>query len=147
MKRSRLSLLGALAVVVLAATGCGGGDDENGSATTPSETSTSGSTNLIGSVGSQDDPDAYEISLITGDGDEVTHETTTVTAGEYTLEINDRSSIHNFHLRGPQVDVATDVAGKGEKTATVILDGDGSYTYLCDAHPTSMKVEFIVRTG
>ena len=75
---------------------------------------------LIGTVGSTDDPDAYEIRLTTEDGAEVT---TTLPPGEYMLEINDPSTIHNFHLGGPRaaVDVASDVAGTGEKTAIVLL--------------------------
>ena len=138
MKDIRLALPIGLAVVALAAVGCGDGDDE-GSA----ETSTTGLPKLIGTVGSTDDPDAYEINLTTEDGAEVT---TTLPPGEYMLEINDLSTIHNFHLGGPRaaVDVATDVAGTGEKTAIVLLQDGESYIYVCDAHPTTMKVTFSV---
>ena len=111
----RLALPIGLAFVALAAAGCGDGDNE-GSATT----STADLLKLIGTVGSADDPDAYEISLRTEDGAEIT---TTLPPGEYTLEITDLSTMHNFHLdaRYAGVDVATDVAGTGEKTAIVVL--------------------------
>jgi hypothetical protein len=150
-----LALPIVLAVVALAAVGCGGGDDE-GSATTETataetvatdttatQTSTTGLAKLIGTVGSTEDPDAYEINLTTEDGAEVT---TTLPPGEYMLEINDLSTIHNFHLGGPRaaVDVATDVAGTGEKTAIVVLQHREAYNYVCDAHPTTMNVTFSV---
>jgi len=126
------------AVVALAAVGCGGGDDE-GSATAE----TTGLARLIGTVGSKNDPDAYEIHLTTQDGAEVT---TTLPPGEYLLEINDQSKIHNFHLGGPRaaVDVATDVAGTGRKTINVLLQEPESYIYVCDAHPTTMNVTFSI---
>ena len=62
------------------------------------------------------------------------------------LEINDLSTIHNVHLDGPRaaVDVATDVARTGEKTAIVVLYDWESYSYVCDAHPTTMNVTFSV---
>jgi hypothetical protein len=151
MRNIRLALSIGLAVVALAAVGCGDGKDE-GSATTvetvatdstTTETSTTGPRKLIGTVGSADDPDAYEIKLTTEDGAEVT---TILPPGEYMLEINDLSTIHSFHLGGPRaaVDVATDVAGTGEKTAMVLLQEPESYIYLCDAHPTRMNVTFSI---
>lgn len=134
-----MTFLIVLAVVALAAVGCGDGDDE-GSAT---ETSTTGLAKLVGTVGSTDDPDAYEIELTTEDGAEVT---TTLPPGEYRLEINDLSTIHNFHLdaRFAGVDLATDVAGTGAKTAIVVLNDGESYIYVCDAHPTTMNVTFSI---
>ena len=128
-----------LAVVALAAVGCGDGDDE-GSATAEPTTEPA---KLIGTVGSTNEPDAYEINLTTEDGVEVT---TTLPPGEYMLEINDLSTIHNFHLGGPRaaVDVATDVAGTGEKTVVVLFQDDEAYKYVCDAHPTTMNVTFSV---
>ncbi len=128
-----------LAVVALAAVGCGDSDDE-GSATV---TSTTGLAKLVGTVGSTDDPDAYEIELTTEDGAEVT---TTLPPGEYRLEISDPSTIHNFHLdaRFAGVDVATNVAGTGKKTAIVVLGDGESYIYACDAHPATMQVTFSI---
>jgi hypothetical protein len=147
----RLALPIGLAVVAFAAVGCGDGNDE-GSATTvktvatdtaATETSTTGLPRLIGSVGSTDDPDAYEISLATEDGAQVT---TVLAPGKYMLELNDLSTIHNFHLgaRRAGVDVATDIAGTGEKTIIVVLRDEEAYIYACDAHPATMKVTFSI---
>jgi hypothetical protein len=149
MRAIRLALPIGLAVVAFAAVGCGDGDDE-GSATTgetvatdtaTTETSTTGPPKLVGTVGSTDDPDAYEISLTTDDGAEVT---TVLPPGKYRLEIDDLSTIHNFHLgaRRAGVDVATDVAGTGEKTTIVVLQDGEAYIYACDAHPATMNVTF-----
>jgi hypothetical protein len=62
------------------------------------------------------------------------------------LEITDRSTIHNFHLgaRYAGAEVATDVAGTGEKTAIVVLRDGESYIYACDAHPATMEVTFSI---
>jgi hypothetical protein len=133
MRDIRLGLPIGLAVVALAAVGCSDG----------TETSTTGPRKLIGTVGSTDDPDAYEINLTTEDGAKVT---TILPPGEYMLEINDLSTIHNFHLdaRRVGVDVATDVAGTGEKTAIVALQEGEAYIYACDAHPATMNVTFSI---
>ena len=47
--------------------------------------------------------------------------------------------------RGPGVDKSTDVPGTGEQTWDVTLT-DGKYTYICDAHATTMKGSFTVGT-
>jgi hypothetical protein len=135
-----LALPIGLAVVAFAAAGCGDGNDEGSAAT---ETSTTGLPKLIGTVGSTDDPDAYEIHLTTEDGAEVT---TVLPPGEYLLQINDLSTIHNFHLdaRRTGVDVSTDVAGTGQKRAVVMLRDEEAYIYACDAHPATMEVTFSV---
>lgn len=144
MSNVRLALLIGLAVVALAAVGCGEDNDE-GSPTTAAttETSTTGLPKLLGVVGSTGDPDAYEISLTTEDGAEVT---TVLPPGEYMLEINDPSTIHNFHLdaRRTGVDVATEVAGTGEETTIVVLRDEEAYIYACDAHPATMNVTFSI---
>ena len=54
-------------------------------------------------------------------------------AGKYTLVVSDKSSIHNFHLTGPGVNVKTSVAGTGTKTFAITLK-KGKYTFLCDPH-------------
>jgi len=63
--------------------------------------------------------------------------------GTYTLLVHDHSAIHNFHLFGPGgVDVSTTIEGIGDQSFTVNLVA-GTYTYVCDAHP-SMKGSFTV---
>ena len=63
--------------------------------------------------------------------------------GTYTIQVNDQSGIHNFHLTGPGVNEATDIEGTGSATWTVTF-ADGTYTYVCDAHPTQMRGTFTV---
>ena len=86
---------------------------------------------LLATVGTAEDPEAYEIALTTQDGQAVD----TVAAGSYTVVVDDRAEVHNFHLSGPGVDVASDVEGTGEKTFEVTLQ-PGEYRYLCDPHPS-----------
>jgi plastocyanin len=64
-------------------------------------------------------------------------------AGKAKLVIADKSSIHNFHLTGPGVNVKTSVSATGTKTFTVTLK-KGTYRFVCDPHASSMKGSFKV---
>ena len=136
MTRSRAALLILFVLLGLAAAGCGGGDDE-GSATTAAATETTiessgsgGGTTLNGSVGP-----GFDISLDGTDG---------LTAGSYTLVVNDQSDQHNFHLTGPGgVDVSTEVDETGEKSFDIELQA-GEYKFVCDPHASQMKGSFTV---
>ena len=89
-----------------------------------------GGTTLNGSVGP-----GFDISLDGTDG---------ITAGDYTIVVNDQSSAHNFHLTGPGgVDVSTDVSAEGEQTFEVTLVA-GEYKFQCDPHASSMNGSFTV---
>ena len=83
----------------------------------------------------------FNISLQDASGARVTN----LAAGTYTLTVQDKSDIHNFHLSGPGVDVATDIEAMGTQTFTVTL-ANGTYTYVCDAHAATMKGSFTVGT-
>jgi plastocyanin len=133
--RSRAALLMLFVLLGLAVAGCGGGDDE-GSATTAATETTSessgsgGGTTLNGSVGP-----GFDISLDGTDG---------LTAGSYTLVVNDQSSAHNFHLTGPGgVDVSTSVEETGEKSFDIELQA-GEYKFVCDPHASQMNGSFTV---
>jgi copper binding plastocyanin/azurin family protein len=131
MRNRPAALLAALlAAGLLAASGCGGDEDENagGDVTTTDETG-AGAGTLQGSVGP-----GFEIRLENTEG---------VTPGTYTLVVDDMSSSHNFHLTGPGVDVKTDVGFEGEKTFTVDLQA-GEYQFVCDPHASSMNGSFTV---
>jgi plastocyanin len=68
----------------------------------------------------------------------------TMKAGTYRIKIEDKSSIHNFHLIGRGLNKKTSVSFTGETTWTVKLK-PGKYTYQCDPHAASgMKGTFKV---
>lgn len=65
-------------------------------------------------------------------------------AGTIKLVVADKSSIHDFHLVGPGVNVTTSVAGTGTKTFTVKLK-KGTYRFMCDPHASEMHGAFTIR--
>jgi Copper binding proteins, plastocyanin/azurin family len=68
----------------------------------------------------------------------------TLRHGTYRIVVEDKASIHNFHLIGPGVNKKTGVGFKGKQTWTVRLK-KGRYTYQCDPHAASgMKGSFRV---
>jgi plastocyanin len=67
----------------------------------------------------------------------------TVKAGTYRIKIEDRASIHDFHLTGPGVNKSTSVAFVGERIWTVKLTR-GTYRFFCDPHASVMRGSFRV---
>jgi plastocyanin len=68
----------------------------------------------------------------------------TIKAGTYKIKVEDKASIHNFHLVGPGVNKKTGVSFKGDTTWTIKLK-PGRYTYQCDPHHLSgMQGHFTV---
>ena len=62
----------------------------------------------------------------------------------YRFAINDRASIHDFHLMGPGINrVLTSVEFTGTKTVVLMLK-KGVYRYLCDPHASFMHGSFRV---
>ena len=135
MGRTRIALVVGLAVFALAAAGCGG-DDEAADAT---ETETTETTTAAGSTLSASVGPGFEISLTDADGADVS----SLAAGAYTVEVDDQSDIHNFHLTGASVEETTDVSGTGTDTWEVTLD-EGSYSFVCDPHAGTMSGSFEV---
>jgi plastocyanin len=133
VNRRHLTLAILLLVLGLALAGCGGDDDGGDAAATTAASTTGGGgggTTLNGSVGP-----GFTISLDGTDG---------ITAGDYTIVVDDQSAEHNFHLTGPGgVDVATDVSGEGEESFDVTLEA-GEYTFVCDPHASTMNGSFTV---
>jgi plastocyanin len=68
---------------------------------------------------------------------------TKLKAGKYIFKIADKSSIHNFHLKGPGVNKLTPV-GKSVNTTWTLTLKRGKYTYVCDPHASFMKGSFTV---
>ena len=97
-------------------------------------TGKSAATSLVGTVGP-----GLTITLSDANGAAVTH----LDPGDYVVSIDDRSSSHNYHLFGPGVEQATDIETVGMTTWNITVT-DGTYSFLCDAHPTSMKGSFTV---
>jgi len=123
---------GALAVLLLA-TACSSAEE-------PPVTEVEGAPTLRAMVGTEESPDAFEISLVDEDGAPVTE----LSAGEYNIEVNDPTSVHNFHLSGGDgaVDEKTGPTEKIE-TVWVVTFVPGEYRFLCDPHP-SMNGHFTV---
>lgn len=93
---------------------------------------------LVALVGTND---AFVISLRDANGNAVTQ----LAPGTYDIAVSDRSEEHNFHLKGPGVDVSTPIGETQETTWTVTI-GDGRYTYVCDAHASQMRGYFLAGT-
>jgi plastocyanin len=87
---------------------------------------------LVGTVGP-----GFTITL-TKSGTKVTK----LKAGKYAITVNDRASIHDFHLTGPGVNKVTSVAGTGQTTWTVTLQKGKTYRFRCDPHASIMKGSF-----
>lgn len=134
----------AIAIAMTAMTASCGGDEPEPAASAPAPAESSASEpaeqaeTLTGTVGSEADPDAFEITLTDSSGEAVTE----LPAGDYTIVVNDLSKIHNFHLEGGDVDETTTVPETGETTWDVTLAA-GDYSAVCDPHPR-MKLDFTV---
>jgi plastocyanin len=92
-----------------------------------------GGTTLNGTVGP-----GFTITLTQG-GKKVTK----LKAGKYTIVVNDKASIHDFHLTGPGVNKTTSVSGMGKQTWKLTLK-KGTYKFVCDPHASFMKGSFRV---
>jgi len=127
-------LTGSVVAVLLLVAACGSADEE------PAQTRAEGAPTLQALVGTEESPDAFKISLVDEDGQPVTE----LPAGEYNIEVNDPTSVHNFHLSGGDgaVDEKTGATEKIETVWVVDLKA-GEYRFMCDPHP-SMNGQFTV---
>jgi plastocyanin len=141
IRSTTIALVLVGAALAFGATACGGGGSSAGDQTTEATTTSEGggSASASGTLDGEVGP-GFDIE-VKQDGKDAE----TVKAGTYTLKVEDKADIHDFHLIGPGVDkVVTDVAFKGEKTVTVTLQ-KGTYTYQCDPHASAgMKGTFEV---
>ena len=68
----------------------------------------------------------------------------TIKGGTYTMKVEDKASIHNFHLIGKGLNKATTVSFVGDRTWRVTFK-PGKVTYQCDPHASAgMKGSFTV---
>jgi plastocyanin len=142
-RRRTAALVLAGAALTFGPTACGGksssSDQTTEAASTAATTTSEGGAAASGTLKGETGP-GFTIE-VSQDGKDAE----TVEAGTYTLEVEDKSDMHNFHLIGPGVDEeVTDVPFVGKKTVTVTLQ-KGTYTYQCDPHAASgMKGTFTV---
>jgi plastocyanin len=121
--RARLALIAAAALAALA-----------------SPASALAQERLIATVGTND---TQVITLTHANGSPVGD----IPAGTYTIEVRDRSRMHNFHLSGPGVDRRTTVEEIATDTWVVTFRDQSVYTFLCEAHPTTMRDNFTTGGG
>lgn len=136
--RTRRAALALPLALLLAGCAGGSGAGTAGAAPDTAAAVVSPGATLIGRLGTPQDPDAFEISL-TADGAPVR----TLPAGTYSIQVIDGTGIHNFHLSGPGVDMATSV-GNNERPTWQVTFAPGTYEYVCDPHSSSMSGEFTV---
>lgn len=86
-------------------------------------------TKLFGTVGPE-----FSIVLRDAQGSRVT----TLDPGAYTVEVEDLSGEHNFHLTGPGVNESTAVEFTGTVTWNITFQ-EAVYTYMCDPHSLQMR--------
>ena len=87
--------------------------------------------------------DGFNITLNRPDGKKVQR----LLPGTYTVVVDDRSAIHNFHLASnddPTVNFRTDVAFVGQESFTVTFRNDTEYAYACEPHWQVMNGSFFV---
>lgn len=101
----------------------------------PSAVAQADNPRLVALVGTND---GFVISLRDSAGNIVAK----LDPGTYDIAVSDRSEAHNFHLRGPGVDMSTPIGAKQETTWTVTFT-DGRYTFVCDAHASTMRGYFL----
>ena len=87
---------------------------------------------------------ASKLTGTVGPGFTIKMPTKPTKAGKYTLVVSDKSNLHNFHLKGPGVNVKTGVGFVGTKSFTITLK-KGKYTFVCDPHLTVMKGSFAIK--
>lgn len=128
MSHVRLFLVACLAAIGLVVPGAAGA---RGAVTQP----------LVATVGTPTSGNAFLIALKDSAGVRVTH----LDPGAYTITVHDYATLHSFHLTGRGVDKSTDIETTANTTWDVSFT-DGTYRFLCDAHPTSMRGSFTVGT-
>jgi plastocyanin len=64
-----------------------------------------------------------------------------INAGRHTIKVDDKASVHNFHLFGQGRNRKTGVPFVGKKTWTLRFP-EGNYRYRCDPHKRTMRGGF-----
>ena len=64
--------------------------------------------------------------------------------GRYRIVVRDKSSFHNWHIKGPSVNKRTSISGTGRTVWRVRLT-PGLYRIRCDVHRATMHTRLRVR--
>jgi plastocyanin len=151
----RFISIAALGLAALALAACGSSDDDATTADTAaapaaSDTAAAPATSDTAAAPAEtaatDTAAAAGGQVLTGTvgpGFTITMDQTSVPAGTYTLELDDQSAEHNFHLTGEGVDVTTTVPEIAKQSFEVTLVA-GTYNFVCDPHAQGMKGELTV---
>ena len=107
---------------------------------------------VSGSSARADDPvltaivgtnDGFTITLNDASGKKISR----LLPGTYTVVVDDRSTIHNFHLASnddPTVNFRTDLEFVGQQSFTVTFKNHNQYAYACEPHWQVMNGSFLV---
>jgi hypothetical protein len=71
------------------------------------------------------------------------HNEPTLPPRSYVIDVSDSSKDHNYHLRGPAVDIATSI-GREEYTVWTVTLAPGTYEYFSDSEPREIHETFTV---
>lgn len=82
---------------------------------------------------------------IVNDARDITLSDTSLSKGRYKIVVRDSTTRHNWRIYGPGVQKSTSVRGTGRWVWRVDLRR-GTYTVVCDPHPTSMVFSFRVKS-
>jgi plastocyanin len=87
--------------------------------------------------------DGYNITLNDASGNKLSR----LVPGTYTVVVDDRSRLHNFHLASnddPTVDFRTELDFVGQQSFTVTFKNKMEYAYACEPHWQVMNGSFFV---
>lgn len=108
---------------------------------------------VSGSAARAEDPPTLTAIVGTNDGFNITlndasgKKVSRLLPGTYTVVVDDRSTIHNFHLASnddPTVDFRTELEFVGQQSFTVTFKNNNEYAYACEPHWQVMNGSFLV---
>jgi plastocyanin len=108
---------------------------------------------VSGSAARAEDPPTLTAIVGTNDGFTITlndasgNKVSRLLPGTYTVVVDDRSMIHNFHLASNDdrtVDFRTELEFVGQQSFTVTFKNHNTYAYACEPHWQVMNGSFLV---
>jgi hypothetical protein len=102
--------------------------------------STSSATTAPTLIGSSGKPGAPVITFKDANGRTIK----SLRAGRYKLVIRDYSKFHDFHLKGPKLNVHSTLPFVGRLSYGTLVFRKGKYSFWCDAHKSATYRSFTV---